>query len=303
MNYIEMLKLSAKENKNCACMGLDPIVELLPNKKDGSGAIPIFFDELFSAMKKERLIPSAFKPNIGYYTIYDSPFESDFSGSTSLAQTLKLIKSYFGNIPIILDGKRGDIASSSLNYAREAFDVWGADSTTVSPYMGSDSIEPFISGTFQSKGVYLLNRTSNKGAADFQNLQVLNKEGTNLPLYRSVCEKIISYAKAGSSLGAVVGATGMSELKDIAGFFASNISCGGDGGGGPRLIPGVGSQGGNAKDVISALKECRYELSVVRINSSSALTHPWKGKSKEAPKEYLEHCIANIKSFFKDCEL
>ena len=297
MNYIELLKMSAKDAKNCACLGMDPVLDFLPNKKEGASGIAYFFDELFTNMKKEGLIPSAFKPNIGYYTIYDNPFKNLFVGSLALSLSIKLIRSHFGNVPIILDAKRGDIATSSANYAREAFDVWTADATTVSPYMGSDSVEPFFTGAYQEKGVYLLNRTSNKGAADFQNLKVAGeKDSEEESLYLSVSKKIASYAKNISSVGAVVGATGMSELKDVASFFTSNIE-----GGAPLLIPGVGSQGGGAKDVLSILRECNYDVSIVRINSSSALTHPWK--SKDVPKDYMTQCIKNIKSFFEDCSL
>ena len=304
MNYIHLLKDASTSNGNCACMGLDPVATLLPNNEKASN-IPLFFEELFVAMKKANLKPSAFKPNIGYYTIYDKPFEKDFSGSLALAKTLHLIREHFGNIPIILDAKRGDIATSSLNYAHEAFDVWKADCTTVSPYMGHDSIEPFIEGSYSEKGIYLLNRTSNKGAGDFQNLHVLpsssgdccpNNEKTE-PLYLSVSKKIAFYTKKGFSVGAVVGATSMDELKAIARFFVEE-----GGGKVPLLIPGVGSQGGSAKDVISALKECEYDLSLVRINSSSNLTHPWK-KSGKAPQNYIDECIANIVQLIQDCRI
>ena len=304
MNYTNLLKDTARSTGNCACMGLDPVVSLIPNKKEVAH-IPLFFEELFIAMQKAHLAPTAFKPNIGYYTIYDKPFECDFSGSIALAKTLCLIREYFGNIPVILDSKRGDIATSSLNYAHEAFDVWRADCTTVSPYMGHDSIEPFIEGDYSNKGIYLLNRTSNKGASDFQNLHVYfssDEENTNngscvAPLYLSVSQKIAFYAKKGYSVGAVVGATSMEELKTIANFFVKE-------GGGlvPLLIPGVGSQGGSAKDVIAILQECEYDMSIVRINSSSNLTHPWK-KRGIVPEDYVDECITNIRELIQDCKI
>jgi len=316
MNYIKLLKESAISCGNCACMGLDPVASLIPTTdKDGKPDILCFFRDLFIAMKKASLKPSAFKPNIGYYTIYDKPFEGDFSGSIALAKTLCLIREYFGNIPIILDAKRGDIATSSLNYATEAFDVWKADCTTVSPYMGHDSIEPFIEGSYKDKGIYLLNRTSNKGAGDFQNLYVkscyqvpsnteLNSESNEnyfaekeMPLYLNVSKKIAFYAKKGFSVGAVVGATSMEELKEIANFFVKE-----GGSAVPLLIPGVGSQGGSAKDVIASLRECEYDISVIRINSSSNLTHPWK-KSGKIPSNYIDECVSNIFELIQDCKI
>jgi len=296
MKYLEILQESAKRVGNCACMGLDPVIEAIPNKKSGKLGIIPFFEELFNEMKKQNISPAAFKPNIGYYAIYDNPYKGDFSGSLSLAKVMELVKKYFNNIPIILDSKRGDIARSSLNYAKEAFDVWLSDSTTVSPYMGSDSIEPFIKDAYKDKGIYLLNRTSNKGALDFQNLILANND--NLPLYIAISKKISSYIKQGFSVGAVVGATGMEELKEIASLFVKEIK-----GGVPLLIPGVGSQGGSASSVISILKECEYNISLIRINSSSSLTHPWKGKEEKVPNNYLEICISNIKTLLEECKI
>lgn len=297
MNYINLLKQSAKKCGNCVCMGLDPIAEFLPQKEKLNDTITHFFENLFNKMKERGLSPASFKPNIGYYTAYDHPFENDFSGSIALASVIKMIKKIFPSTPIILDSKRGDIARSSLNYAIEAFDVWQADCTTVSPYMGSDSIEPFIKEKYFEKGIYLLNRTSNKGAKDFQNLYVLEETNSQkTSLFLAISKKIASYMTEGYSVGAVVGATGLEELKTIASFFTKAIS-----GGVPLLIPGVGSQGGSAKDVISVLKECDYDLSLVRINSSSGLTHPWK--SKDVPKNYIEQCLNNIDSLINESKI
>ena len=297
MDYINILKQSAKKTGNCICMGLDPIPEFLPQKGRISDTITSFFEVLFNKMKERGLYPSAFKPNIGYYVTYDFPFKNDFSGSIALANVIRMIKTIFPNTPIILDSKRGDIARSSLNYAIEAFDVWKADCTTVSPYMGSDSIEPFIKEKYQEKGIYILNRTSNKGAKDFQNLTILEGiDSSKSPLFLTISKKISSYVMEGYSVGAVVGATGLDELKTIASFFTKSIQ-----GGVPLLIPGVGSQGGSAKEVISILKECNYDLSLVRINSSSNLTHPWK--SKDIPTNYIEQCLINIENLIKETKI
>lgn len=297
MNYIDLLKQSAKKYGNCACMGLDPIVEFLPKKAKKHDIIISFFETLFNKMKEKGFYPVAFKPNIGYYVSYDCPFENDFSGSIALAGVIKMIKKSFPDIPIILDSKRGDIARSSLNYAIEAFDVWKADCTTVSPYMGSDSIEPFIKEKYCEKGIYVLNRTSNKGAKDFQNLDVVEEINlSQMPLFLAISKKISSYVAEGYPVGAVVGATGLEELKKIASFFTKAVS-----GGVPLLIPGVGSQGGSAKEVISILRECNYDLSLVRINSSSGLTHPWK--SEDIPNDYIEQCLKNIENLINETKI
>lgn len=298
MEYIEKLKEVSKRCGNCACMGLDPVKEFLPKRNDDELGIAEFFEDLFSAMKKANLAPAAFKPNIGYYTIYDKPYEGQFLGSLALVKTITLIKDYFGDVPIILDAKRGDIATSSLNYAKEAFDVWKSDAVTVSPYMGDDSIMPFVEG-FKGKGVYLLNRTSNRGASTFQDLLTSSKDGDVVklePLYIRVAEQIIFYKQKRINMGAVLGATRPEELLIIAQAFKQGCSASL-----PLLIPGVGSQGGSAKDVCSSLKSIEYDLSVVRINSSSALTHPWKNKG--APTNYIEECVNNIANFLKECAI
>ncbi len=288
MNYISLLKESAKQAGNCACMGLDPQWQFLPKKSDNvKEDILSFFSELFLGMKERELSPSAFKPNIGYYSALDKPREKDFSGSEALAEIMDLLQKHFPNVPIILDSKRGDIARSSLNYAIEAFDCWKADAITISPYMGSDSILPFISKDYEGRGCYILNRTSNPGAADFQNLKIENES----ELYKTVAENIANYAKEHPGAGAVVGATGLDELKDIAEIYAEKAEV-------PLLIPGVGSQGASAKDVLGILKNAGYDLSLVRINSSSALTHPWKNSTPT--EDYLQVCLTAIEKLLSE---
>ncbi len=284
MNYIEKLEASAKHVKNITCMGLDPIVDVLPESDNGvREMLNDYFYTLFRRMTLSGLFPSAFKPNIGYYQALDKPREENFEGSLALVDILDLLDNFFPSIPVILDSKRGDIARSSLNYAIEAFDCWSCDATTVSPYMGSDSVSPF---QVENKGLYILNRTSNPGGKDLQNLICDGKD----PLYLEVSKKIVEWSKKEIGIGAVVGATSMKELSDIAKYYSDkNI---------PMLIPGVGSQGGSATKVIDSLKEANYPLHLARINSSSGLTHPWK--KDHAPEDWLDLCISNIRELIEE---
>ncbi|NCC65388.1 MAG: orotidine-5'-phosphate decarboxylase, partial [Spirochaetia bacterium] len=252
--------------------------------------INAFFQQLFRRMSLTGLIPAAFKPNIGYYQSLDRPREEDFSGSLALADLFDMIQNFFPHTPIILDSKRGDIARSSLNYATEAFDAWQADAVTVAPYMGSDSVQPFI---FSDKGIYILNRTSNPGGKDLQNLQVVKNDSAPRPLYQEVASQIIAYNAKSGTVGAVVGATNLAELKHIALYYQDqNV---------PLLIPGVGSQGGSAISVMQILRSVTYPVELVRINSSSALTHPWK--NTPAPDDWLDVCIGNLKSLLEETAL
>lgn len=293
MSYIDKLKNSALEAGNIVCMGLDPVLSALPYANlPVRERIPSYFADLFKRMRIEGAIPSAFKPNIGYYAALDRPRDEDFSGSLALVDTIELLDTYFPGIPVILDSKRGDIARSSGNYAAEAFEAWQADAVTVSPYMGTDSVMPFA---YEDKGVYVLNRTSNPGAADLQNRSVIDRieEREVHPLYRSVAHKIAEWASSHPGIGAVVGATSLAELEDIASYYSDKAI--------PMLIPGVGSQGGSAPDVIAALKRCHYPLELARINSSSGLTHPWK--KGPAPDTFIEDSMAAIHKLLKEASI
>lgn len=288
MQYGALLEESAKQVGNIACMGLDPQRESLPfDSGDIRSDLNVFFQQLFRRMVLSGLIPAAFKPNIGYYQSLDRPREEDFSGSLALGDLLDLVENFFPGIPIILDSKRGDIARSSLNYAKEAFEAWNADAVTVAPYMGCDSIQPFID--FEDKGVYVLNRTSNIGGKDLQNLLLADQR----PLYLEVAAQIVAYNKKTAKVGAVVGATNLEELRAIASFYRDERV--------PMLIPGVGSQGGTAPSVMEILRKSGYPIALARINSSSALTHPWK--NEPAPDDWLELCIENLSLLIRETAL
>ena len=290
MSYIDKLRESAESVGNIVCMGLDPVMDVLP-ESDASvrERLNSYFSEIFHRMRLEGLAPAAFKPNIGYYAMLDRPREEDFSGSLALADILEMLETFFPGIPVILDSKRGDIARSSGNYASEAFECWGADAVTVSPYMGNDSVFPFA---YQDKGVYILNRTSNPGAKELQNEVVLDPvdEKVMYPLYHSVAMLIARWNGEHPGLGAVVGATSPDELEDIAGVFAGRDI--------PMLIPGVGSQGGSATEVISRMRKAGYDLALARINSSSGLTHPWKKGA--APEGWLDQVMDAVRKLTEE---
>ncbi len=288
MSYKTLLETSAANVGNVGCMGLDVKPELLPYRQESLRVqLNTYFHQLFRRMNLSGLLPAAFKPNIGYYATLDNPRDEEFTGSLALADLFDLLENFFPNIPIILDSKRGDIATSSQNYADEAFKRWGSHAVTVAPYMGSDSVGPFIQDP--QYGTYVLNRTSNPGGADLQNL--ILKDTT--PVYDAVAKQIIAYNEKRGNVGAVVGATNLTELKAIAKQYASESI--------PLLIPGVGSQGGSASEVMAILREVGYPLSLVRINSSSALTHPWK--KGEAPEDWLDQCELSLRTFLGECAL
>jgi len=292
--YKLQLKESAERAGNCACMGLDPQWDVLPYRSGNIREDVVrFFSELFEAMVKAHLSPAAFKPNIGYYHALDNPRKGEFEGSLALADVLNLLAQLFPGIPVILDSKRGDIARSSANYAHEAFAIWQCDAVTASPYMGTDSVSPFDEHYEGSRGIYLLNRTSNPGAKDLQDLSIVDDSGDLEPLYMAVARKIAQWSLTFEGIGAVVGATSLQELKQIAAYLGTYEV--------PLLIPGVGSQGASAQKTLHVLQSTLYPVQNARINSSSALTHPWK--QAPAPENWLDLCIANIKNLCEETAL
>jgi orotidine-5'-phosphate decarboxylase len=307
MNYLDKLRESAKETGSIACMGLDPVVDAMPAYVKGMDArgIPNFIEKIFEEMTKQKVFPGAFKPNQGFYVMHDRSRAGDFSGSQALSAVMNMIEDMFPGIPVILDYKRGDIATSSANYAAEGFESWRADAVTVAPYMGTDSVSPFAKycNKEQGKGIYVLDRTSNPGARGLQNLEValdtntLVKEmigesdigKTTMPLYEAVAHKIMEWSADNPGVGAVIGATSPGELGNILavinGYEQPQI---------PLLIPGVGSQGGTAPEVMAKLRESSYELPLVRINSSSGITHPWVKKKEPAPADFAKVCVEKL---------
>jgi orotidine-5'-phosphate decarboxylase len=252
--------------------------------------IPNFFERLFDEMSNRYLKPAAFKPNQGFFIKHDIPLQGDFSGSLALSRTIKLCREYFPHTPVVLDYKRGDIAKSSVNYAKEGFERWVADAVTVSPYMGSDSVIPFLEYTAKGLGTYVLNRTSNTGGSDLQDLEL--QDGRKV--YEAVAQKIIDWSKEFPGTGAVVGATHMKELQVLAQMFAPHDI--------PLLIPGVGSQGGSAAKVMNTLKKAKYDMGLVRINSSGGLIHPWR-KSGHVPENWAAVCADELEKLIEECRV
>lgn len=262
MNYSELLKRSSDETNSIVCMGADPVLERIPIRHGSvESRISRFFEQIIEACRSEGVLPAAVKPNYAFYAQYG------FEGLRALKNVCELVRRV--GVPLILDAKRGDIGKTSAAYAREVFLFWGADSVTVAPYMGADSVMPFIEETIgKARGVYILNRTSNPGASDFQNIVVGEKRNFEL-----VSEGIVRWAStAPGNVGAVVGATSLEELEVIAKIFVES------GKALPLLVPGVGAQGGSASEVVSSLKRVGFELGVVRINSSSGINYAFEGQ-------------------------
>jgi len=193
----------------------------------------------------------AFKPQIAFYAA--DGLERD------LELTIKYLHEQHPDIPVILDAKRGDIGSTAEMYAREVFDRYGADAVTVNPYLGGDSLEPFLNRT--DKGVIILCRTSNPGATDIQDLEVQGEK-----LYRIISNKAAREWNRNGNVLLVVGATYPQELGEIRSLVGNM----------PLLVPGIGAQGGDIEKAVINGKTA--DGTGMIINSSRGIIYAGKGK-------------------------
>jgi orotidine-5'-phosphate decarboxylase len=257
MNFIEKLAQASRKNKSLLCVGLDTDTALVPDHL----AIMEFNRAIIDATAD---LVCAYKPNIAFYEAMG------LAGLDALKRTREYIPA---DIPVIIDAKRGDIGNTAKAYAKSLFEWYNFDATTASPYLGFDSLEPFIQ--YRDKGVIILCRTSNKGAADFQSLMVDNN-GKKQLLYEVVAEKVNGWNVNGN-LGLVVGATYPQELEIIRKKYPEML----------LLIPGVGAQGGELELVVKYGADKKRERTI--INSSRQIIFASKGKdyAKAARREAL----------------
>lgn len=266
MKFTEKLAAAAARNNSLLCVGLDTDPALLP---EGVGVLA-FNKAIIDATAD---LVCAYKPNIAFY---------EAMGPEGL-EVLKLTRDYIpAHIPVIVDAKRGDIGSTARAYARSLFDYYNFDATTVSPYLGLDSLQPFIE--YGDRGIFVLCRTSNAGAADFQSLACISDGGTKM-LFEIVAAKVNGWNTAGN-LGLVVGATYPEELKLIRQTYPDM----------PLLIPGVGAQGGDLSQVVAYGVDAARQRTV--INSSRQILYASKGSDyAEAARRAAETTRDEINHF------
>lgn len=265
MNYNEKLVNAGNKFNSIICMGLDPVIEDIPEDGAPGEVIKIFYERILNEIVKKQVYPGAVKPNYAFYAQYG------FEGIESLIYVIELYRAE--GIPVILDVKRGDIGKTAAAYARESFDFFKADAVTLSPYMGFDSILPFIELNPEG-GFYVLTKTSNKSSGEIQDLCVGGR-----PIFIHVANKIVEWGRTG--IGSVVGATYPEQLSEISNIFInSGIDV-------PLLIPGIGAQGGSLKDVLEILKGFK-EIKIHRINSSSGINFAYKESDKSYPEAAVE---------------
>ncbi len=251
MLFLEHLQTAQLQNQSMLCVGLDPEPSRFPGAlKGNANKIYDFCAEIVDATADCVI---AFKPQIAYFAAHRAEGQ--------LERLMEHMRRVVPNVPIILDAKRGDIGSTAEQYAIEAFERYGADAVTLSPFMGFDSVQPYLK--YHDKGAFLLCRTSNKGGDDLQNQRFASVEGQPL-LYEHVAKLAQGSWNFNGQLGLVVGATYPNEIERVRSIAPSL----------PLLIPGVGAQGGDAAATVRAGWR---ENAPIIVNSSRAILYASSG--------------------------
>lgn len=284
MKFTERLAQAWAKNDSLLCVGLDPDPAKFPaHLKDKPDRITRFCTAIVDATAD---LVCAYKPQIAYFAARRAEAE--------LEAIIHHIHEFHPDIPVILDAKRGDIGPTAEQYAIEAFERYKADAVTVNPYMGRDSIEPWLA--YADKGVILLCRTSNPGGSDFQFLKVgasrtaqPDCSSTGTALYELVAEKVAKEWNTTGQCGLVVGATFPGEIARVRQIVGEM----------PLLVPGIGAQGG---DIEATVKAGRTAAGTgLMINSSRAILYASHGEDfAEAARRVAQETRDEINRWRRD---
>ena len=238
MNFISKLKKRWDSADSLLCVGLDPQIDRIPEVLRSKHSP--YFEFCKEIVDATHEFVCAFKPQAAYFSAVGAEKE--------LEQLINYIKNVYPEIPVILDAKRGDIGSTAALYAQEAYQRYGADAVTVNPYLGFESIEPYMN--YSDKGIVVLCRTSNAGSDWLQ-----KSETDSIPVYQRVAQQVAEWNEAEQFI-LVTGATYPEELGRVRQIVGDM----------PLLVPGIGAQGG---DIEAVLKNGLNKESTGLIISSS----------------------------------
>jgi orotidine-5'-phosphate decarboxylase len=251
MTFLDQLGAAERHNQSLLCVGLDPEPARFPGKLQGDASK--IYDFCAAIIDATADLVISFKPQIAYFAAHRA--------EDQLERLMDHMRRTAPQVPVILDAKRGDIGSTAEQYAIEAFERYGADAVTLSPFMGFDSVTPYLK--YHGKGAFLLCRTSNPGGDDLQNQRLASIEGQPL-LYEHVARLAQGPWNLNGQLGLVVGATYPAEIERVR-AVAPTL---------PLLIPGVGAQGGDAVATVRA--GWRPDAPII-VNSSRAILYASAG--------------------------
>ena len=253
MDFTATLQAAWAKNDSLLCVGLDPDPSKYPAALRGRDDAA--FEFCRAIVDATAGLVCAFKPQIAYFAAQRA--------EDQLEALIRHIHDKHPGIPVILDAKRGDIGSTAEQYAREAFERYDADALTVNPYMGFDSVAPYLA--HKGRGVIILCRTSNPGGSDLQFLEVDTPHG-RMKLYEHVARTVADDWNASGNCALVVGATFPAELAEVR-RIAGDM---------PLLVPGIGAQGGDIAATVSAGRTAAG--TGLMINSSRAILYASSGE-------------------------
>ncbi len=256
MTFLEQLQGAERQNGSLLCVGLDPEPSKFPAGMKGDASKT--YDFCAHMVDATAYMAISFKPQIAYFAAHRA--------EDQLEKLMEHMRRNAPHVPVILDAKRGDIGSTAEQYAKEAFERYGADAVTLSPFMGFDSVQPYLK--YHGKGAFLLCRTSNPGGDDLQNQRLASVEGQPL-MYEHIAKLAQGPWNLNGQLGLVVGATYPAEIERVR-SLAPTL---------PLLIPGVGAQGGDAVATIKAgyRQSQGATTGAVIVNSSRAILYASSG--------------------------
>ena len=250
MSFMQQLRTRWREADSLLCVGLDPEPARFPaHLRDEPDAVFAFCRAIVDATAD---LVCAFKPQIAHFAA--------LGAEDALRRVIAHIHAAHPGVPVILDSKRGDIGSTAQHYAHEAFERFGADAVTLNPYLGRDSVQPFLERA--DRGVIVLCRTSNPGSGEFQDLRIDGR-----PLYQHVAQRVAQDWNAHGNCLLVIGATWPGELGEVRRLVGDAL---------PFLVPGIGAQGGDVEAVLREGADSQGQGLV--ISSSRAILYAGQGE-------------------------
>lgn len=265
MNFIDLLSNAVDKNNSLVCVGLDPVLEKLPEEfKDKEKPFLEFNKTIIDATHD---LVCAYKPNSAFYEALGA------EGIQQLRDTCDYIKQNYPAIPIILDAKRGDIGGTNEGYVKSAFEYLGCDAITLHPYMGRVSLEPFLN--HKDKGCIILCQTSHEGAEEFQSLVSGEDE-----LYKIIAKSVSEEWNVNGNCLLVTGATYPKKIKEVREITGAEMIF---------LVPGIGAQGGDIEATLKAGLNSNGKGLI--INSSRAIIYA------ENPRKETEKLKSQINQY------